>query len=202
MRAAAFILVAAAGCASSSAPDPGLEGLALTSVAPGEIIPGTKVVVTGSSFVDAQWGAGTLHLIGTAGSQDIDVQWPLTFVDFSTMTVVVQRSHERSTTKGGHVDTLPIHPQLAPYLAHAHAASGSEFLFPSANGKQRNSAINMARLTQKICVWAGLVEGYEHKCRRCKASGTPRKGFRPSTPSLCRGLFNSCATTSSVPIPW
>ncbi|HTR56350.1 MAG TPA: hypothetical protein VMJ10_37005, partial [Kofleriaceae bacterium] len=67
MRAAAITVVLAVGCASSSAPDPGLEGLALTSVAPGEIIPGTKVAVAGGSFVDSQWGAGTLHLVGSAG---------------------------------------------------------------------------------------------------------------------------------------
>jgi hypothetical protein len=88
MRIAAIAL-ALAGCASSSAPDVGLEGLALTAVAPVTIIPGTKVVVAGSSFVDVQWGATTVHLTGTANGQQIDARWPATFVDFSTMTVAV-----------------------------------------------------------------------------------------------------------------
>jgi integrase len=56
-------------------------------------------------------------------------------VDLTTMTVTVHRSYERSTTKGGHVDTLPIHPQLLPYLVHAVAASGSEYMFPRPDGR-------------------------------------------------------------------
>jgi len=82
-------VVLATGCATSSAPDPGLEGLALAKVAPATIIPGTKLAITGASFVDAQWGATTLHLIGSAKGQDIDVQWPAQFVDFGAMTVAI-----------------------------------------------------------------------------------------------------------------
>lgn len=82
-----LLVILAAGCASAPAPDVGLEGLALTAVAPGTIIPGTKVVVSGASFVDVQWGATTLKLSGTAGGNDIDVAWPARFVDFSTMHV-------------------------------------------------------------------------------------------------------------------
>ena len=78
-------LAAAAGCATSTAPDPGLEGLAISQVAPETIIPGSKVFVTGASFVDAQWGTATLHLSGGG----VDVRWPATFVDFDTMTVAV-----------------------------------------------------------------------------------------------------------------
>jgi hypothetical protein len=82
-------LAAAAGCASSTASDPGLEGLSITKVAPGTIIPGTKIVVKGASFVDEQWGEGTLRLVGRAGGQSVDLSWPTTFVDFSTLTVAV-----------------------------------------------------------------------------------------------------------------
>ncbi len=84
-------------CASSTAPDPGLEGLDLKSVNPGTIIPGTLVAVAGDSFVDDQWGATTVHLVGTAGGQPIDVQWPAKFVDFSDLTVAVD---------GGMLDAL------------------------------------------------------------------------------------------------
>ncbi len=83
MRKLAFVLIA--GCATSSAPDPGLEGLALSRVAPDTIIPGTKVRVSGASFVESQWGSATLHLTGNGA----DVRWPATFVDFSTLTVAV-----------------------------------------------------------------------------------------------------------------
>jgi hypothetical protein len=79
---AAAILTA---CATTSAPDPGLEGLHLSTVAPQTIVPGTKLVVTGESFVADQWGAGTLHLVGG----HVDVRWPVAFVDFNTVTVAI-----------------------------------------------------------------------------------------------------------------
>lgn len=91
-----------AGCASSSAPDPGLEGLALTKVAPVTVIPGTKMVVEGESFVDAQWGTATLHLQGKAGGHDVDVAWPATFVDFGTMNVAIDA--DKLQEIGGDVD--------------------------------------------------------------------------------------------------
>jgi hypothetical protein len=85
---ALLLITLAAGCASSTAPDPGLEGLALQQVAPDTIIPGTKVFITGASFVESQWGETTLHLTGG----DVDVRWPATFVDFGTMTVTIDAS--------------------------------------------------------------------------------------------------------------
>ncbi|MBA2542497.1 MAG: hypothetical protein H0V17_22840 [Deltaproteobacteria bacterium] len=76
------------GCATSSAPDPGLEGLAVTRVAPDTIIPGTKLQVTGASFVESQWGDASLVLSGDGGT----VRWPATFVDFTTMTIAIDAS--------------------------------------------------------------------------------------------------------------
>lgn len=70
-----------AGCAASVAPDPGLEGLSLDRITPTTVIPGTKLILAGDSFVDDSWGTATLELG--------DVRWPATFVDFSTLTVAV-----------------------------------------------------------------------------------------------------------------
>ena len=83
---------AIAGCATSSSPDPGLEGLALRTVKPGTIVPGTEIVIGGESFVDEQWGATTLHIVGTAGGNAVDVQWPAKFVDFGAMSVSITGS--------------------------------------------------------------------------------------------------------------
>jgi hypothetical protein len=104
MRAGALALAGmlAAGCGTSIGPDPGLEGLAVTKVAPDTIIPGTKVVVKGASFVDTQWGSARLKLKGKAGGRDLDVSWPATFVDFSTMTVAIDI--QKITEVGGDVD--------------------------------------------------------------------------------------------------
>ncbi|MEO6775508.1 MAG: hypothetical protein ABI467_21280 [Kofleriaceae bacterium] len=90
MRAAWLVAAAAAvGCATSTAPDPGLEGLAVATVAPATIIPGTKLAISGDSFVEPQWGATTLHLVGSANGEAIDVQWPAAFVDFHAMTIAI-----------------------------------------------------------------------------------------------------------------
>jgi len=103
MSATKLVVVLAAagslgvGCATSAPPDPGLEGLAVTRVAPSTIIPGTKVQVKGASFVEAQWGTATLHLSGNGA----DVRWPAEFVDFDTMTVAVDASKIAEVGVGG-----------------------------------------------------------------------------------------------------
>jgi hypothetical protein len=103
MRVSLFIAVAAAaGCASSVAPDPGLEGLSITKVAPVTVVPGSKLVVKGASFVDEQWGSATLRLVGKAGGQNVDLSWPAKFVDFSTMTVSIDAG--KIDLLGGDID--------------------------------------------------------------------------------------------------
>lgn len=90
MRTPLLLAVAAAvGCASSVAPDPALEGLALERIAPETVVPGSKLVIKGASFVDEQWGAATLRLVGKAGGQQVELAWPAKFVDFNTMTVAI-----------------------------------------------------------------------------------------------------------------
>src|SRR6185369_7219851 len=90
-----------AACTRREAPDlgldPGLEGLAVTQVAPTTIVPGTKLVVTGASFVDEPWGTATLHLQGQAGARAIDAAWPAQFIDFHTLAVAID---------GGKLDEL------------------------------------------------------------------------------------------------
>src|SRR5262249_4417610 len=98
MRAAVALAVAlAGGCASSDAPDPGLEALTLKSVKPGTVLPRTKPVLHGDWCGDDPWGATTLHLVGRAGGHDIDVSWSTKFVDFSTMTLAAD---------GGKIDEI------------------------------------------------------------------------------------------------
>ena len=101
MRALVFSLLVA-GCATSTPPDPGLEGLALKTVAPNEIVPGTALAITGESFVDDEWGASTLHLVGSANGTNVDVSWPAKFVDFDSMTVAIAGSNLDAV--GGDVD--------------------------------------------------------------------------------------------------
>ncbi|MBP9085312.1 MAG: hypothetical protein KBG15_04300 [Kofleriaceae bacterium] len=100
--AAALGLVLGAGCASSDHPDVGLESLKLTAVGPTKVIPGTTLVLTGDSFVDIEWGASTLHLVGTANGSPVDVQLDVSFVDFGTLTAAIDAPVIDSV--GGDVD--------------------------------------------------------------------------------------------------
>ncbi len=81
-----------AGCASSEPPDVGLESLRLSAVGPTKVIPGTSLVLTGDSFVDIEWGASTLHLVGTANGSPVDINLEVAFVDFDTMTAAIDAS--------------------------------------------------------------------------------------------------------------
>lgn len=88
-----FTVSVMCGCGSSGGgadgQDPGLEGLALTSVDPGTVIPGSTVVITGESFVSPEWGTARLHLEGTLGDRAVDASLPAAFVDFQHMHIAV-----------------------------------------------------------------------------------------------------------------
>lgn len=103
MRTLSFIFAAAiAGCASAPASDPGLEGLSIDKVAPGTVVPGTKIIVKGASFVNEQWGAASLRLVGKAGGASVDLTWDAKFVDFNTLSVTVDAG--KIDALGGDVD--------------------------------------------------------------------------------------------------
>ncbi len=92
-------------------------------------------------------------------------------VDLRERLIVVRRSYDSETTKGKHADVLPIARALLPYLEHALETSSTELLFPGPNGEMRNEEADPQKVLRHAMGRAGLVEGYEHICRRCKASG-------------------------------
>ncbi len=82
------------------------------------------------------------------------------------------RSHARQTTKGGHRDTIPIARPLRPFLEHAlEAASDGELVFPAPDGERRREDLDAVAIVRTALKRAGLVEAYEHVCRRCKGRG-------------------------------
>ncbi len=95
LTAALAALGALGACATSPADpdDSGLEGLSLSSVRPGLVVPGSRLVVAGASFVNSEWGTSWLHLEGTftaAGADSpVDMFAPARFVDFHTLEVAV-----------------------------------------------------------------------------------------------------------------
>jgi integrase len=94
-------------------------------------------------------------------------------VDLSAGTITVRRSYDSEATKGGHADVVPISLVLDGYLRTAVDASRSDFVFPWADGSMRSPDCDPEKVLRRALGHAGLVERYEHSCRRCKGRGTP-----------------------------
>ncbi len=50
-------------------------------------------------------------------------------------------------------------------------ASGSDLVFPNESGGMRSRQSGVEKVLRRTLGWAGLVDGYEHSCRRCNARG-------------------------------
>src|SRR5688572_9920924 len=75
-----------------SGDDPGLVGLELSAVKPGLVVPGSRLIIEGSSFVGEAWGASRLRLTGTFAGGAADVALPAQFADFNRMEIVVDQA--------------------------------------------------------------------------------------------------------------
>ncbi len=94
-------------------------------------------------------------------------------VDLPGRVLYVRRSYDRDTTKGGHADAIPIAEPLVPYLEDAIRRSPSQWVFPNADGSMRTEESDPQKVLRSALARAGLVDGWEHVCRRCKANGRP-----------------------------
>ncbi len=78
-----------AGCAQQTSgrpEDPALSGLGLQGLVPELVLPGTRITVTGESFVPEDWGDSTLVL--SADGAD-ELRLPLVYVDAHTLALEV-----------------------------------------------------------------------------------------------------------------
>ncbi len=94
-------------------------------------------------------------------------------VDLKRMALVVRHSYDHPTSKGGHVDGIPIPDVLLPHLRHALEVSKSaELVFPGFDGNmQDGDDAKLALVVQRALRKAGMVRGWRHTCRRCKSRG-------------------------------
>ena len=90
-------------------------------------------------------------------------------VDLNANLIIVSRSYDQETTKGKHADAIPIAPPLKPFLEAAIAASPTELVFPDPEGKMRLKESDPEKVLRRAMGRAGLVDGYDFVCRRCKA---------------------------------
>ena len=94
-------------------------------------------------------------------------------VDLDHGVILVARSYDKHTTKGGHADAIPIAEPLRPFLVDAMTRSPSDLVFPRKNGSMGKPWEPFEIILRASLNRAGLVLGYDHTCRRCKKSGTP-----------------------------
>ena len=92
-------------------------------------------------------------------------------VDLDHRIMLVARSYGRDTTKGGHIDAIPIADPLVPFLQDAMRRAKGELVFPKTNGEMQTERLGLHRILRRSLSRAGIVHGYLHVCRRCKARG-------------------------------
>ena len=72
--------------------DSALESLAMQTLSPRTVVPGTKLVIRGESFVGAPWGQPFIRLLGTFNdsttTHDINVLVTAEFVDYTTLSIL------------------------------------------------------------------------------------------------------------------
>lgn len=115
-------------------------------------------------FATAIWtGMRKGELIGLRKS-DVDLRYGV---------ILVARSYDQETTKGGHADAIPIAEPLRPFLEDAMARSPSELVFPRRSGAMGKPWEPYEIILRASLARAGLVVGYDHTCRGCRKEGTP-----------------------------
>lgn len=86
---AALMLIAGCGPGQITGPrDTGLDGLTLSRVDPGLVLPSTKVVMAGKSFVDETLGPSRLRLFGSLRGAEIDVALDAKYVSATQLELV------------------------------------------------------------------------------------------------------------------
>ncbi len=79
-------------------------------------------------------------------------------------------SGERDQQKNGQQQRgLPLHDELVPWLEKQLASHSAQWVFPAPDGKsQMPDHTDVAKQFRATVRDAGILEGYDHKCRRCK----------------------------------
>ena len=112
-----------------------------------------------------------------------------TDLDLTAGVIRLQRCWDGPATKDGKPLLVPIAKSLRPYLEEALEASDSIYLFPAQAGGMHRPDVKWDVTLRRALGRAGIVMGYEHRCRRhgcgyseLKASPDPGRCPKPSRP--------------------
>ncbi len=87
-------------------------------------------------------------------------------VDLDAQAILVRRSWGRETTKGGHIDAIPVADDLVPWLKAALAVSESALVFPGPGGGMFRRDVALEAILRRALGRAGIVRSWRHVCRR------------------------------------
>jgi len=119
-------------------------------------------------------------------------------VDLARGTITVARSHDRDSTKGGVAAVLPLPSALRPWIEHQLEHAPGPLVFPAPDGSQRKREADPQKILRHALARAGIVDGYEHRCRWCghkerASDAEPR--FCPT----CRKTTDGCGRRLAEP---
>jgi integrase len=118
-------------------------------------------------------------------------------VDLQAGLLMVWRSWDSPRTKDAKALPVPIPAALRPHVEQAMQSPG-ELLFPDAKGRMRPRELRLGKPLRAALARAGLVVGYEWRCRAWRCSWRERRpgaDVPPACPSCGK------ATTWAKPIP-
>lgn len=125
--------------------------------------------------LDPRWRPLFAAAIYTGGRRGELLALRRSDIDMEGKTLAVCRSNDNDTTKGGHADLLPIADDLVPYLRTALDTSPSELVFPALDGGQQRHDVKLQKVLRKAMAKAGIVIGFDHKCRRRRCGFEERR---------------------------
>jgi integrase len=98
-------------------------------------------------------------------------------VDLAAGVIMVSRSWDAPRTKDGKAQPIPIADQLRPHLEKALREAPGPLVFPKPDGTMHSRKLRLNRMLRAAIARAGLLEGYEHRCR------APHCGWKELRPS-------------------
>jgi integrase len=118
-------------------------------------------------------------------------------VDLAAGRMMVGRSWDAPRPKGGKTLPVPIAPSLVSHLATALRSPGP-LLFPQEDGSMQPRNLRLVRMLQAAVARAGVLDGYEHRCRAWRCGWRER---RPTAdvPDACPRCGK--AATYAMPVP-
>jgi integrase len=88
-------------------------------------------------------------------------------VNWSDETIVFNHSYDGDSNKNDKENIVPIAPELRPYLERAFERDrNSPLVFPHPDGGMYTKEFDLAAIIRRGAARAGLVKGYEHRCRK------------------------------------